>query len=295
MITIRKQSSAKVVIRVSLSALIACGGVSVSAVAAQDVAQTPQATGNSFVETFNSLSIRRWYTSHGWTNGPHQGCTWSKQNIRLGKNNLELILNDRAFKERKHSCAEIQTRERFGHGTYEVRMRAAPVSGVVSAFFTYIGPFPGEETQTHHEIDFEFLGKNTAEVQLNFFGEGKGGNERWVKLDFDASKTSAEYAFEWLPDRIRWFVNGRMVHEVMKTDDKPFPTLPQKIMLSIWNAEGLEEWTGPFTFPGKPVSAVFERVAFTKAGDPCQFKESVVCLQQRSADAEIPKPVADQR
>jgi endo-1,3-1,4-beta-glycanase ExoK len=204
--------------------------------------------GGSFVETFNMLSDRRWYVS------------------------------DAAYKDRAFSCAEIQTRERYGYGTYEVRMRAGAASGLVSAFFTYNGPEDGDR-RTNDEIDFEFLGKDTRGVQLNYFTSGTGGHESFEKLGFDASTTTADYALEWLPDRLRWYVNGRLLREVRASADRPIPSHPSKIMLSIWTGQGhdFESWLGPAAYPGRPITALYERVAFTRMGDPCAFKESIVC------------------
>lgn len=235
--------------------------------------------GGSFVETFNMLSDRRWYVSDGWVNGDGQKCTWSRQRVQIAKpGELTLVVSDAAYKDRAFSCAEIQTRERYGYGTYEVRMRAGAASGLVSAFFTYNGPEDGDR-RTNDEIDFEFLGKDTRGVQLNYFTSGTGGHESFEKLGFDASTTTADYALEWLPDRLRWYVNGRLLREVRASADRPIPSHPSKIMLSIWTGQGhdFESWLGPAAYPGRPITALYERVAFTRMGDPCVFKESIVC------------------
>ncbi|MDP4006252.1 family 16 glycosylhydrolase [Methylobacterium sp. NEAU K] len=236
-------------------------------------------SGGSFVETFGSLGEHRWYVSDGWANGAHQKCTWSRQRVQIAApGELTLTLSDIAYKDRAFSCAEIQTKERYGYGTYEVRMRAGAASGLVSAFFTYNGPEDGDR-RTNDEIDFEFLGKDTRGVQLNYFTSGTGQHESFESLGFDASTTMADYALEWLPDRIRWSVNGRLLREVRAAPDRPIPSHPSKIILSIWSGQGqdFESWLGPANYPGRPITAAFERVAFTKLGDPCGFKGSIAC------------------
>ncbi|MCJ2056402.1 family 16 glycosylhydrolase [Methylobacterium sp. J-048] len=235
--------------------------------------------GGSFVETFTSLGDRRWYVSDGWVNGDHQRCTWSRQRVQIPTTGgLTLTLSDSPYKDRAFSCAEIQTNERYGYGTYEVRMRAGAASGLVSAFFTFNGPENGDR-RTNDEIDFEFLGKDTKGVQLNYFTGGTGQHETIENLGFDASTTMADYALEWLPDRIRWSVNGRLLREVRGLPDKPIPSHPGKIMLTIWMGQGEDfvSWLGPASYPGRPITATFERVAFTKLGDPCGFTGSMVC------------------
>jgi endo-1,3-1,4-beta-glycanase ExoK len=53
-----------------------------------------------------------------------------------------------------------------------------------------------------------------------------------------------------------------------------------KIFFSLWSGgAGTEQWLGPFSDPGRPLTATFEYAAFTAAGTPCQFPESIVCQQ----------------
>lgn len=242
---------------------------------------TAGAAGRSFVEDFNTLDAQRWTVSNGWTNGDHQGCTWSAHNVAVEDGRTTLLLDDRASRERPFSCAEIQTKDVYGYGTYEVRLRAAPGPGTVTAFFTYNGPGLGLGAP-HDEIDFEFLGKDPSSVQLNYYADGKGGHEHFAKLSSDASTTVHDYAFEWLPDKIRWFIDGKLVHEEKPKDGVPFPTHPGRIMISLWNGTSPStlEWLGQFAYPGKPLAAIYERLSFTAAGEPCQYAASVVCRRE---------------
>ena len=239
----------------------------------------------SFVETFDTFSADRWFVANGWTNGAHQNCTWSANNFRVSGGVLELVLSkngeghpppEKASEARAYSCAELQTHRKYGYGTYEFRASAALAPGLVSAFFTYVGPTP-EAQSPHDEIDFEFLGRDTRAVQLNYFGAGAGKHEHMAPLSFNASEMMANYAFEWLPDRIRWFIDGKLVHEAKAEPDKPFPKTPGKIYLSLWASDTLDAWLGKFEDPSKPLVARFEWLAFTKAGESCRFPESMLC------------------
>ena len=84
-------------------------------------------TGRSFVDKFATLDKARWYISHGWSNGPHQNCTWLDANVHVNASAM-LSLTNVPTGDRQFSCAELQTREFYGYGTYEVRVRpvAAP-------------------------------------------------------------------------------------------------------------------------------------------------------------------------
>ncbi len=243
----------------------------------EGLSQTEDAKADlSFVDTFANLDLRRWFVSDGWTNGDHQGCTWSDDNVKIKDGALELTLSPDPAKADQYLCGELQSRAFFGYGTYEIRMQAAAGPGLVSSMFTYTGPTHGNP---HDEIDLEFLGKSTEAVQLNFYVGGQGGHESINALGFDASTTMADYAFEWLPDRLRWFVNGNLVREEVRAADKPFPTTMSKLYVSLWNGRGRnsDAWLRPFAYPGSPLVARYERIAFTSAGTPCQFPDSVVC------------------
>jgi endo-1,3-1,4-beta-glycanase ExoK len=233
------------------------------------------------VDTFSNLNFRRWYVSDGWSNGPYQGCTWSADNVKIKDGALELTLAAEV-RSSGYSCGEVQSREFYGYGTYEVRMQAAAGPGLVSAFFSYTGP---PHNNPHDELDFEFLGKSPGSVQLNYYAGGQGNNETTPALGFDSSTTMADYAFQWLPDTIRWFINGQLVREQRRAEARPFPSNPSKIYISLWNGQGKdnEAWLKPFSYPGAPLVARYERIAFTAMGAPCQFPSSVVCTSPGGA------------
>ena len=107
---------------------------------------------------------------------------------------LRLSFVRQRTKDRAYACGEIQSRQRFGYGVYEARLRAVRGSGFNTAFFTYIGPV---DKEPWHEIDFEVLGKDPSQVQLNQFVDGKGGNEKLVVVAGDADRDFHDYAFVW--------------------------------------------------------------------------------------------------
>jgi len=144
---------------------------------AQDTSPDVQSA-PSFVDDFKSFDRSRWYVSDGWSNGNHQNCTWSKSLVKLSDNMLTLGFEKRKLKDREFACAEIQTKKRFGYGTYEARMKTDTGSGLNAAFFTYIGP---ADKQPWYEIDFEILTKDTSKVQVNSYIAGKPKNEAAVK------------------------------------------------------------------------------------------------------------------
>lgn len=240
--------------------------------AAGPLAAQEGATGSSFVEEFDHLDKKVWYVSDGWNNGAHQNCTWSEKQVAVRDGKLELSFDAGKSGERDYACGEIQTRKRYGYGTYEVRMKSATGPGLNSAFFTYIGP---TDKKPHDEIDFEVLGKDTSRVQVNQYVAAKGGNEKLIDVPGGADAGFNDYAFVWQKERLRYYVNGALVHEV--TDADKLPDNAQKIFLSLWGTDTLSDWMGRFAFAG-PTKLEVERVAFTAEGDACQFNDSVACL-----------------
>ncbi|MDK4701401.1 glycoside hydrolase family 16 protein [Rhizobium sp. CNPSo 4062] len=235
-------------------------------------AQDDQATGQSFVDNFERLDTSRWYISDGWNNGAYQNCTWSRKQVSVKDGTLQLQFTQSKTGDRNYACGEIQTMKRYGYGTYEARYRTAKGPGLNSAFFTYIGP---TDKKPHDEIDFEVLGKNPGQVQVNQYISAKGGNEKLVPVAGGADQDFNDYAFVWEKDRLRYYVNGKLVQEV--TDPSKIPTNAQKIFFSLWGTDTLSGWMGKFAYSGEPATMEIKRVAFTAAGEKCLFPESITC------------------
>lgn len=143
------------------------------------------------------------------------------------------------------------------YGTYEVRMQAAANPGVVTGFFVYTGPHYGTR---HDEIDIEFLGRNTRQIHLAWFVDGALEN-RFIDLGFDASKEMATYSFEWRPEELRWFVNGREIfsHSAEKGN---IPQMPGRLFVNLWAADpSISDWAGTVR-PGTHAQAQIEYVRF---------------------------------
>ncbi|NDV01337.1 family 16 glycosylhydrolase [Pseudoroseicyclus tamaricis] len=228
---------------------------------------------SSFFDDFESFDRERWFVSDGWTNGPHQNCWWSADALDLpGDGALSLRLRETGEADRPYICAEIQTRERFHHGTFEVRMRTDRWSGVNAAFFTYIGP---AHDAPHDEIDVEILTRDPGEVALNTFIGGEMRHGETIDLPVPADDGFHDYAFTWEAERIRWFIDGELVHEATGE----LPTHPQKIYLSHWSTDELSDWMGPFAPPGRDLALEVDWVAWTAPGEGCAFPQSILCTE----------------
>jgi len=228
------------------------------------------AAGQAFRDGLTVYDKAQWLKSDGWANGWEKNDTgWRGRNAVFTGGRLLLRLTDEGAAGRPFASGEYQSRRFYGYGRFEARLKAAAAPGVVTGFFTYTGPSFGAP---HHEIDFEFLGKAPRQVQLNYFTDGVGGHDTTIDLGFDASQDFHTYAFEWRPGGIRWFVDGRLVHEETGTRG-PLPSAPGKIYLHLWAGKDLDDWLGRFAYPGHPLVAEVDCVAFRpldSAGPGCE-------------------------
>lgn len=216
----------------------------------------------SFLASPKKLDTKNWYVSSGWANGAHQSCEWQARNVTITEQGLQLTLSNNGGKVRPIGCAELHTVGVRGYGVYETRMQTAAGSGLNTAFFTYIGPPSG--SPVWDEIDFEFLGKDPKTVQLNYYTNGKPQDGTIIQLGFDASKSIHIYSFDWEPGSIRWYVDGRLVHETPA--GAKLPKTPGRIYLSLWSgAAGQNNWLGPFNYTA-PVSAQVSWVHYSPSG-----------------------------
>ncbi|MGB3554801.1 MAG: family 16 glycosylhydrolase [Jannaschia sp.] len=231
----------------------------------------PAAAQEAFFDDFDRLDRDVWYISDGWTNGPHQACWWSSKALSLTDGNLVLKLRPTGNAQKPYLCGEVQTRERYLHGTYEARFRTDRASGVNAAFFTYIGEV---HDKPHDEIDVEILTRDTGTATFNTFVSGEMHNGGSTPLPAPADEEYHTYSMIWEPTGIRWFVDGTLVHE---TTSDVLPVNAQKIYLSHWNTTTLTDWMGPFEDPGRDLEMFVDWIAWTPLGEPCQFEASVLC------------------
>lgn len=226
----------------------------------------------SFFDSFEEFDTSRWFVSDGWTNGPHQNCWWSSRAVQARDGQLVLKLQASDDPEQPFICGEVQTRQRFEFGTYETRFRTDRASGVIAAFFTYIGEV---HDQPHDEIDIEVLTRDPGRVEFNTFVDGEMLNGHQVDLPAPADEVFHHYAFIWEEDRIRWFLNGVLMHEATEN----LVEHAQKIYLSHWSTDQLTDWMGEFEDPGRPLEMHIDWVAWTAPGKDCAFPESILCQE----------------
>jgi endo-1,3-1,4-beta-glycanase ExoK len=154
-----------------------------------------------------------------------------------------------------YKAAEIYSNQTYHYGRYEVRMKVAKGSGVLSTFFTYKN---GSEIGNTfwEEIDTEVFGKNNAtQWQSNVI---IGSNRPTTKTEGVHTAAASlgdgyhTYVTEWTPNYIAWFVDGGEVRRITGGQFVTSLTSNQDIRFNIW-AANITGWVGAFDASILPV------------------------------------------
>lgn len=235
---------------------------------------TPQA---SFVDELTGYDTSRWMKADGWVNGPPFANAWRADHVVHDGGNMTLRLDDVGDLGMPYSSGEYRTNGFHSYGCYEARFKPIKQSGVVTAFFTFAGPYDNGGNGRHNEIDIEFLGNDTRRVQLNFWTNDdryRSNNAVLLDLGKDASLAASNYGFKWTSTGISWYIDGQLVHSVTTSRLKPTPKATDslhKIMMNVWPVdETASLWAGTFAYPNAPLDAPYEWVRYDSASD-CSF------------------------
>jgi endo-1,3-1,4-beta-glycanase ExoK len=258
--------------------LALAGGVLAPAAHAGKPVTRPTAQG-SFTDQLTAFDGVRWAMADGWANGSPFDNGWRADHVTFAGGYLDLRLDDVMSSGEPYTSGEYRSTGYYGYGCYEASFKPVPRPGVVSAFFTFAGPYDNGGNGKHNEIDVEFLGYDTKRVQLNFWANDDtyaSRNEKLVDLGFDAAAAFHRYAFRWTSKSIAWFVDGTLVHEAFDSSANPIPKATeslQKIMVNVWPVdETASLWAGGFTYPGQALHGVYDWVRYT-AGEACVIEQ----------------------
>ena len=186
----------------------------------QDLGTAPKLPATMY-SNFREGNAGDFFASDGWTNGSVFDNWWYKRNTGMKDGYMYLTIdqdwdghrNDYNSENgpRNYSGGEYRTNNFYHYGYYECSMQAIKCDGVVSSFFTYTGPSDVINGQKNpwDEIDIEILGKDTTKMQINYYRNSQGGHEKMIDLGFDASEAFHTYGFDWQPNKITWYVDGR--------------------------------------------------------------------------------------
>ena len=154
--------------------------------------------------------------------------------------------------------AEYRTKEAFTYGKFETRMKPAGKEGMLASFFTY---HEITSTMDWNEIDIEILGRYTNDVQFNPITKGQVNHVSHALTSFNPALDYHDYGFEWTPDYVAWFIDGKEVHRQTGAHIQTLD-LPQKLMMNVWNPD-YENWVGVWSDKVLPAFSYYDWVKYS--------------------------------
>ena len=145
----------------------------------------------------------------------------------------------------------LKTHDAFLYGRFETRMSSTQGSGIVSSFFLYNWDLDCNWPAENNEIDIEMTGNLDNSVQFTTHHPYLTSVTDIVPTPFNPHTTMVDYAIEWEPNVVRWFINGEVTtfftHQYIGD-----LVHPMRIFMNLWAVENLG-WTGewdPTAMPG---------------------------------------------
>jgi len=199
-----------------------------------------------FAYTFDHIDTTVW--SLGTHTFDGNAAQFRPYNAKVRHGHLELTLKPDRVEDRAYSGAELELKQPYQYGRFEVRMRAAKGNAVISSWFGYFQP-------PWQEIDVEFLGDHPSAVQSNVYNSSDATPTLFAgfpilrTVPFDATADFHTYAFEWEPNEIRWYADTILVARTANRSQ--VPTRAIRPMLNLWLSTDTA-WAGrinPSTLP----------------------------------------------
>ena len=194
-------------------------------------------------------------------------------------------------KDRDYVCGEVQTKQRFGYGTYEARMKAVARLRSEHRLLHLYRPGP-QAAARRDRFRSARQGRrprcrSTSIVNGKSVGNAEAGRRAGRRRQGRSTTTPSSGR----RTASRWYVNGKLVAEA--TDPAKLPSHPSKIYLSLWGSDTLKAWMGTFADPGAPIAAEIDRVAYTALGETASSpNRSPASSTSRNAVACRSQPVA---
>lgn len=216
--------------------------------------------GEAFVDRFDGGEIDegRWFIADGWSNGDWMDNDWRRSQLSLDPTGLTMTMARGPEDSSKPlASGEIHSNPFYRYGYFEVRMRVPRDPGIVAGFFTYAVQ---EGATRPNEIDIEILGRNTRVLEATIHENGKSTHKA-VRLPFDAADDFHTYAFDWQPNAVRWYADGKLIHEE-KGPAAARLVRPQQINIDLWASTQLKDWLGPLNVAKAPWKLEIACVAY---------------------------------
>lgn len=161
-------------------------------------------------DEFDSFDTNRW--SKATHTFPENKARFSEANAVVEGGFLKLRVSNVPNGDKPYSAAEVLSKEEFTFGRFEGRIKFCAGSGMVSSLFTY----KEDVNQSWQEIDIEHLGYLPKSIQYNLISGTLASRKyqpKVVTFQYAPPTEFHDYAFEWRPEGITFFVDGVQTHK----------------------------------------------------------------------------------
>lgn len=193
-----------------------------------------------------------------FTQGASDSFTAQSEAITYGSSGVSFTISESG------DAPQLTSKWYIMFGRVDVVLKAAPGAGIVSSFVL--------QSDDLDEIDWEWLGADSTEVQTNYFGKGETTtyNRGAFQSDPDNQSSFKTYTIEWTSQEITWYIDGTAIRTLTPStaETDQYPQTPMMVKVGAWsggdpsNAEGTIEWArgptdysdGPFTMQVSSIS-----------------------------------------
>lgn len=222
---------------------------------------------------------------------PGKDLSKSSEGINGGLPGLELVVKTPQEGDEYISVGEVDSRRSdMLWGSYRAGIKMTGINGTCGAFFWYLN-----DTQ---EIDMEFLSSQlndtTSPVNLVLHSTEslKNGGDasgtptfKIIQLPFEADLAVHEYRFDWQPDRVSFYADGKWLTDM--TDKNYIPSAPGKVILSHWS-NGNPMWSS-----GPPEVDAIMTVQYVMAYFNSSNPERAENYNERCVDRNAPNAICE--
>ncbi|KAL8890713.1 MAG: hypothetical protein Q9215_002157 [Flavoplaca cf. flavocitrina] len=161
-------------------------------------------------------------------------------------------------------------------GRVEVQLKPAGGVGIVSSAVL--------QSDALDEIDWEWIGGDSNQVQSNYFSKGQTTtyNRGAFHPDPNNQASFRTYTIDWTADQIAWQIDGKTVRTLTpEAAQGQYPQTPMMVKLGAWsggdsaNEPGTIAWAGgPTVYGNGPFSMTVKSVAITDYSTGTQYSYS---------------------
>jgi hypothetical protein len=210
-------------------------------------------------DTFDTFDETRWAkATHTF---PENLARFATDHALVEGSLLKLRVSNTPNGAQAYSAGEVYTRDTFLYGRFEARIKFARGSGIVSSLFS----FKDNSTTFWNEIDIESLGNQPMGVQYNIITSPMGSNVLTYQPSFDLlgfsqSADFHNYAFEWTPTEVRFYVDGRRRYTDARNVSARL-TQPARLRMNCWPTNYARTmFAGPLDTAAIPAEAQYDWV-----------------------------------